>query len=76
MPRDLRDDAIQNIWMAVLEGRLKRNEIVARAREFINAEFRAAHDKHGNTDSLDVPIWLDSRTTLLDKLAGGSGLRD
>jgi hypothetical protein len=24
LPRDLRDDAIQNIWMAVLEGRLKR----------------------------------------------------
>jgi hypothetical protein len=32
LPRDLRDDAIQNISMAVLEGRLKRNEIVARAR--------------------------------------------
>jgi hypothetical protein len=76
LPRDLRDDAIQNIWLAVLEGRLKRTEIAARAREFINAEFRSAHDKHSKTSSLDVPIWLDSSTTLLDRLATGSGLWD
>jgi hypothetical protein len=29
LPKDLRDDAIQNIWMAILEGRLKRSEIAS-----------------------------------------------
>jgi hypothetical protein len=76
LPRDLRDDAIQNIWLALVERRLKETEIGARAREFISAEFKIAHDKYSKTESLDVPIWVDRNTTLLDRLAGGSGLWD
>jgi hypothetical protein len=67
---DHRADVIQNIWIAVLERRLKRSEIVPRVREYINAEYRNAHNKYGDR-SLDVPIWLDSRTTLLDTLTRG-----
>jgi len=66
LPRDLRDDAIQNIWMAVLERRLKR----------IRAEYKNNHNAWGPR-SLDVPLWIDSNTTLLDTLASGSsGLWD
>jgi hypothetical protein len=76
LPRDQRDDAIQNIWMAMLEGRLKRREIASRANEFIRAEHKSSHNAWG-ARSLDVPVWIDSNTTLLDTLASGSsGLWD
>jgi hypothetical protein len=70
LTRDHRADVIQNIWIAVLERRLKRSEIASRVREFINAEYRNAHNGYGDR-SLDVPIWLDSNTTLLDTLTRG-----
>jgi hypothetical protein len=76
LPPDLRDDAIQNIWMAVLEGRLKRSEIRVRAHEFGRAEYKSSHNPWGPR-SLDVPLWIDSNATLLDTLASGSsGLWD
>jgi hypothetical protein len=76
LPSDLRDDAIQNIWVAVCEGRVNRNEIAVRAKEFIRAEYRTNHNAWG-ARSLDVPLWIDSNTTLLDTLASGSsGLWD
>jgi hypothetical protein len=76
LPKDLRDDAIQNIWMAVLEGRLKCSEIASRAHEFVRAEYKSNHNAW-SPRSLDVPLWIDSNTTLLDTLASGSsGLWD
>ena len=47
LPRDLRDDAIQNIWLAIFEGRLKRSEIAARAHEFVRAEYKINHNAWG-----------------------------
>lgn len=73
LPPDHRADVIQNIWLAVLERRLKRSEIAERVREYINAEYRNAHNKYGDR-SLDVPIWIDSATTLLDTLSTEQGL--
>jgi hypothetical protein len=70
LPPDHRADVIQNIWLAVLEGRLKRSEIAERAREYINAEYRTNHNAWG-LRSLDVPIWVDGKTTLLDTLTRG-----
>lgn len=72
LPRDLRDDAIQNIWMAVLEGRLKRSEIPSRAHEFVRAEYKTNHNAWGE-HSLDLPIYIDSNTTLLDRLSTEAG---
>lgn len=68
LPYDHRCDVIQNIWKAVLEGRLKRSEIASRAKEFVRAEYRSNHNRWGDR-SLDVPIWVDSSTTLLDTLS-------
>ena len=70
LPRDLRDDAIQSIWLAVLEGRLKRSEIVARAYEFVRAEYKSNHNPWGPR-SLDLPIYLDSNTTLMETVTRG-----
>jgi hypothetical protein len=70
LPPDHRADVIQNIWLAVLEGRLKRSEIAELAREYINAEYRINHNAWGPR-SLDVPIYLDASTTLLDTLTRG-----
>jgi hypothetical protein len=70
LPRDHRDDVIQNIWLAVIERRLNWSEIASRAREFIRAEYRTSHNAWGPR-SLDVPIWIDGNTTLLDTLTRG-----
>ena len=76
LPRDPRDDAIQSIWLAVLERRLPREEISACAHEFVRGEYKANHNASG-LRSLNVPTRIDSNTTLLDTLASGSsGLRD
>jgi hypothetical protein len=72
LPPDLRDDAIQNMWVAVREGRVKRNEIAVRAREFVSAQFQTNHNAWG-TRSLDAPIWIDSSATLLDRLSNEAG---
>jgi hypothetical protein len=68
--KDHRDDVIQNIWLDILQGRLKRHEIAAHARRYVNDEYRTSHNKYGNR-SLDVPIWIDGNTTLLDTLTRG-----
>lgn len=68
--KDVRDDAIQNIWLAVIERRLKRDEITSRAYKFVRAEYNINHNKYGPR-SLDVPIWIDGKTTLLDTLTRG-----
>jgi hypothetical protein len=58
LPRDLRDDVVQNIWLAVTEGGLKRSEIALRTRAFVRAEYRNNHNAWGPR-SLDVPLWID-----------------
>jgi len=68
--RDLRDDATQNIWVTVTERRLKRSEIASRAHEFIRAEYKNNHNAWGPR-SLDVPVWLDSNTTLIETITHG-----
>lgn len=73
LPTDHRDDVIQNIWLDLLQGCLKRHEIAARAGEYVRAEYRTNHNKWG-ARSLDVPIWIDSATTLLDTISTEQGL--
>jgi hypothetical protein len=70
LPKDHRDDAIQNIWLDVCRGRLKRHEIASRAMGYVRTEYRKNHNAWGNR-SLDVPIWVDGKTTLLDTLTRG-----
>jgi hypothetical protein len=70
LPKDHRDDAIQNMWLDALQGKLRRSEIAARAHEYVRAEYRSNHNTWGDR-SLDVPIYLDSNTTLLDTLTRG-----
>lgn len=73
LPKDHRDDAIQNIWVDVLQGKFPRTEIAERAPAYVSAEYRTNHNKWGHR-SLDVPIWTDSATTLLDTLSTEQGL--
>ncbi len=72
LPADHRDDAIQNIWMAVLEGRLTCSEIAARAREFIRAEYKSNHNAWGPR-SLDARLFDDGNATLLNRLSTEAG---
>ena len=72
LPQDLRDDVVQNIWMAVLEGRLKQSEIAFRALEFIYAEYKDSHNAWG-TRSLDARLSIESDATLLDRLSTEDG---
>ena len=76
LSKDHRDDTISDMTLAWLEGLLRTDDIERRTREFVSKRFKIDHNKWGNV-SLDVPIYLDSRTTLLDTLASGSaGLWD
>jgi hypothetical protein len=60
----------------MLVRRLPREEISTRSHEFFRAEHRANQNAWGPR-SLDVPMWIDGNTTLLNTLASGSsGLRD
>jgi hypothetical protein len=70
LQEDLRDDAIQNIWLDVLRGRLKHRDIAARAMSYVKSEYKTNHNAWGPR-SLDVPIWIDGKTTLLDTLTRG-----
>jgi hypothetical protein len=70
LPKDHRVDVIQNIWLDVLQGRMKRHEIAARTHQYVRSEYRMNHNAWG-TRSLDVPIYLEGNTTLLDTLTRG-----
>jgi hypothetical protein len=61
----MRDDIIQNLWVAVMEDRVQRNEITGKIGHFIKSEFRTHHNAWGPT-SLDVPVWIDGDTGLID----------
>jgi hypothetical protein len=70
LQKDHRDDVIQNIWLDVLQRKFSHHEIAARASGYVRAEYKANHNAWGDR-SLDVPIYLDSNTTLLDTLTRG-----
>ncbi len=56
----------------MLEGRLKRSEIAARAREFIRAEYKSNHNAWGPR-SLDAWLFDDGNATLLNRLSTEAG---
>jgi hypothetical protein len=67
---DMRDDLIQNIWMAVREGRLLPNDIVGRIDSYVRREYRDNHNAWGPR-SLDAPTYVDSNTTLIETITHG-----
>ncbi|WP_194483448.1 hypothetical protein [Bradyrhizobium sp. CCBAU 21365] len=67
-----RDDIAQNIFVALLEGSLRQDQIKERVREFVAAYDREAR-KNGTVKfglrSLDAPLFSDGSATLLDGLS-------
>jgi hypothetical protein len=65
LPPEVRDDIVQFIFMALLEGSLRRDEVKARIGQFVKEHNREAnkHDtgKYGLI-SLDAPIFADGST--------------
>ena len=66
IPKDVRDDIISMICLAVLEGEIKIDDVPRLSREFTNRHYRQF--SKFNTVSLDAPIWSDSGKTLHDTL--------
>jgi hypothetical protein len=76
LQRDLRDDVVADMVLAWWSGQLNERDIERRAAEFERVRFKSDHNRYGDL-SLDVPLWIDTNTTLLDTLASGtSGLWD
>ena len=76
LPRDIRDDVIQSIFLAILEGSIRRDQLPARVADFIRAHYREAN-RHGvgkyGLVSLDAPGFADSSMTLKDTIQSGQG---
>lgn len=74
LPPDVRDDIVQSIFMALIEGSLQRNQVRERIREFVTAHNRDAN-KHGvgkfGLISLDAPIFDDGSGSLGDRVSRG-----
>jgi hypothetical protein len=70
LPRDMRDDIIGEMTLAVIEGRLKIEDVESRAAEFVRASFKADHNRWGAL-SLDKPIFEDGTMTLGDTITRG-----
>ncbi|MGY4160230.1 MULTISPECIES: hypothetical protein [unclassified Bradyrhizobium] len=72
LPHDIRDDVIQSIFLAILEGSLQLDQVQARVKEFVRAHYREAN-KHGvgkfGLRSLDAPIKVDSKLTRMDVIS-------
>lgn len=68
-PHDVRDDIVQSIFMALLEGSLRRDQVKERVRTFVAEHNREAR-KHGTgkfgQKSYDAPIKAGSSLTLAD----------
>ena len=74
LPRDVRDDAVSMMALAVLEGRLKPKDIAARAREFVTAHYRMFSKfapSGGVMLSLDQPAFADAPATVGDFVTHG-----
>jgi hypothetical protein len=67
---DHRDDVVQNIWIAVIARKISRQDIAARAHDFVRAEYRSSHNAWGPR-SLDGRLFSDGATTLGDTITRG-----
>jgi hypothetical protein len=70
LSRDMRDDVAGEIVLAVLEGRLRLDEIERRAIEFVRASFKQDHNRWGMV-SLDMPAHPDNPTPLVETVTRG-----
>jgi hypothetical protein len=73
LPIDVRDDVVQSIFVALLDGSLQRDLVGARIRQFLREYNRQAKDgtgKYGHL-SLDAPIFADGATTRGDTITHG-----
>lgn len=55
LTRDMRDDVVGEMLLAVIEGRVSRDAIGAAVRQFVNHSYRLDHNRWGAL-SLDEPI--------------------
>jgi hypothetical protein len=73
-PPDVRDDIVQSIFMALLEGSLRRDQMKERIRQFVTSHNREAN-KHGTGKyglvSLDAPIFDDGPMRLGNAITRG-----
>jgi hypothetical protein len=74
LPPDLRDDIAQSIFLALLDGSLRRDEVKARVKRFVADQNRDAN-KHGTGKyglwSIDAPAYADGSATLGDTISRG-----
>jgi hypothetical protein len=70
LPQDMRDDIIGEMTLAVIEGRLKIQDVARRMTEFVRASFKTDHNKWGAL-SLDQPMFEDGTVTLGDTVIRG-----
>ena len=74
LPPDVRDDIAQSIFVALLDGSLRRDEVKARVQRFVAAHNREAN-KHGvgkyGLWSIDAPAFAEGSTTLGDTISRG-----
>jgi hypothetical protein len=73
LPIDVRDDVVQSIFVALLDGSLQRDLVGARIRQFVKEYNRQAKEgtgKYGHF-SLDAPIFADGATTRGDTITRG-----
>jgi hypothetical protein len=71
-----RDDVVSDIFEALLNGSLQRDQVKSRVRDFVrihNREFSTAYPKFGGKllQSLDAPIFEDGATTRGDTVSRG-----
>jgi hypothetical protein len=74
LPPDMRDDIAQSIFVAMLEGSLRRENVRSRVQEFVTAHNRDAN-KHGTGKyglrSIDAPAFAERSTTFGDTISRG-----
>jgi hypothetical protein len=71
LPAQIRDDVIQAIALAVVEGKLRPTDIRRRVREYVTLQFRQ-FSKYGPA-SLDARLSDGGNATLLDRLSTDAG---
>jgi hypothetical protein len=80
LPEDVRDEIVQSIFLAILEKRLRFDDVRTRIGEFVTAHnrmFPTQYAKFGDSPlvSLDEVLFDDGSTTRGDTLPAGSGTR-
>jgi hypothetical protein len=69
LPRDVRDDVVGSLAVAMIENEWGAEETKQKVREFINAHYRQ-FAKFGPL-SLDTPLFDGGRVTLADTVTRG-----